>query len=107
MLHGAAQHELARVQHERVVVPDRDDLREPFAHRAYVYVRHSVVPEHQQITIQVQVHAGGLDAALSQRLDNNPTLRQLLTVSIYRSRPSGFPQSTLAILAATTSAPPP
>lgn len=71
MLQRTAEDELARVQHEGVIVTDRHQLGEPLRVLADIDVGHAVVAKDQDVSVEVQVHGGGLDAAIGQRLDDD------------------------------------
>ena len=64
-----AQHELARVQDERVVAVDRHQVRQVGLGCAHVDVRVAVVAEHAEVGIQVQVDRRRLKARRIVRVD--------------------------------------
>ena len=53
-------------------------LREPLVRSADVDVGDAVVAEDEHIAVEVQVDAGGLNAAVAEGLDDDPALGQLL-----------------------------
>src|SRR4051794_29871212 len=69
LLECLAEHELARVEDERLVLPHRHQLGEVLHGLAHVYVGIAGVVEHPEAPVHADVHAGWLDQTLVERLD--------------------------------------
>ena len=73
---GGAEHELARVEDERGVVLDLDDLGQVFLGLLRVDVRRGVVAEHPEVAVDVQVHGRRLHIPILDRVDDDPLGRE-------------------------------
>ena len=82
MLKGGAKHELSGMENEGHVIPRLDHLSEIGHILPYVYKRPARIAEHQNLRPKMNVHARGLDTALSQWIDHNAPLVDLFP---YRS----------------------
>ncbi len=74
-----AEDELARMQHEDVVLGDRDQLGELLLVLLDVDCPQVVIAEDAEVTVDVQVDRGRLDAALPERVDADPAASELFT----------------------------
>ena len=97
VLQGAAQRELAEMQHERAPALLRADLLGHVRGRlAHVDVRPGVVPEHEYLVRQADIHARGLDRVGTQRAYDEPVGAQLLSdapVTEYHDAPLADPEA--------------
>ncbi len=74
----AAEHELAGMQHEWLVVGDLDQLREVGLLLTHVDVGIPVVGEHTEARVDAQVYARWLYGAVGERVDHDPSAFQFL-----------------------------
>ena len=92
VLHGAAQHELAGVEHEGAFAVDLDHLGQAVAVLGLpdVDVRPARVPEHEDAVVEMHVHAGGLDTPLAKGRDDYPAGVDLFPDGAVAEEPSGL-----------------
>ena len=79
-LGGAAEHELARVEHERIVgaVADGDELGQVLLVLLHVDDCRGVVAEHAEEVADPDVDRGGLDHRVVERFDDDAASADLL-----------------------------
>ena len=78
-LEGAAEDELAGVEHEGAVVVDLDETSELLEVLLHIDDRHRVVEEHAEELVQTHVDRCGLDQRGVGRLEDDAAGGQLLT----------------------------